>query len=110
MSESSREAVYRAIEIAKKNGVLVSFDPNIRLKLWSIEEAKKILVDIANKADIVMPGLDEAELLLGLTDKDEVCDYFLSKEAKIVAVKLGADGCYILSFNYLKNCSRVQYR
>lgn len=42
-----------------------------------------------------MPGLDEAEMLLGLTDKDEVCDYFLSKEAKIVAVKLGADGCYI---------------
>ena len=29
-----------------------------------MEEAKKILVDIANKADIVMPGLDEAELLL----------------------------------------------
>jgi 2-dehydro-3-deoxygluconokinase len=95
LSKSAKEAVYRAIEIAKKNGVLVSFDPNIRLKLWSIEEAKKVLVDIANKADIVMPGLDEAELLLGLTDKDEVCNYFLSKEAKIVAVKLGAEGCYI---------------
>ena len=95
LSKSAKEAVYRAIEIAKKNGVLVSFDPNIRLKLWSIEEAKKVLVDIANKADIIMPGLDEAEMLLGLTDKDEVCDYFLSKEAKIVAVKLGADGCYI---------------
>lgn len=95
LSDSAREAVYRAIEIAKANNVLVSFDPNIRLKLWSIEEAKKVLVDIANRADIVMPGLDEAELLLGLTDKDEVCNYFLSKEAKIVAVKLGADGCYI---------------
>jgi len=95
LSESAREAVYKAIEIAKKNGVLVSFDPNIRLKLWTIEEAKKVLVDIANKADIVMPGLDEAELLLGLTDKDEVCEYFLGKEAKIVAVKLGAEGCYI---------------
>ena len=95
LSKSCREAVYKAIEIAKKNGVLVSFDPNIRLKLWSIEEAKDVLIDIANKADIVMPGLDEAELLLGLTDKDEVCDYFLSKEAKMVVVKLGADGCYI---------------
>lgn len=95
LSESAREAVYKAIDIAKKNNVLVSFDPNIRLKLWTIEEAKKVLVDIASKADIVMPGLDEAELLLGITDKDEVCDYFLNKEAKIVAVKLGADGCYI---------------
>lgn len=95
LSESARQAVYKAIDIAKKNNILVSFDPNIRLKLWTIEEAKEVLVDIANKADIVMPGLDEAELLLGLTDKDEVCDYFLNNKAKIVAVKLGADGCYI---------------
>ena len=95
LSNSAREAVYKAIEIAKANGVLVSFDPNIRLKLWSIDEAKEVLLDIASKADIVMPGLDEAELLLGLTDKDEVCDYFLSKSAKIVAVKLGSKGCYI---------------
>ena len=95
LSISARKAVYKAIEIAKANNVLVSFDPNIRLKLWSIEEAKEVLVDIASKADIVMPGLDEAELLLGLTDKDEVCDYFLNKEAKIVVVKLGAEGCYI---------------
>lgn len=95
LSESAREAVYKAIDIAKENNVLVSFDPNIRLKLWTIEEARKVLVDIASKVDIIMPGLDEAELLLGIKDQDEVCDYFLSKEAKIVAVKLGAEGCYI---------------
>ncbi|RII34514.1 sugar kinase [Clostridium chromiireducens] len=95
LSESCRKTVYRAIEIAKENNILVSFDPNIRLKLWPVEEATKVLVDIACRADIVMPGLDEAEILLGLTDKDEVADYFLSKEAKIVAIKLGAEGCYI---------------
>lgn len=95
LSESCRRAVYRAIEIAKENKILVSFDPNIRLKLWTIDEARKILVDIASKADIVMPGLDEAELLLGLTNKDDVADFFLNKEAKIVAVKLGPEGCYI---------------
>ncbi|RQN11911.1 sugar kinase [Clostridium butyricum] len=97
LSKSARESVYKAIDIAKSNGILVSFDPNIRLKLWDLEEAKEILVDIANKADIVMPGLDEAEILLGLTDKDEICDYFLGKNAKIVAIKLGAEGCYIKS-------------
>ncbi len=95
LSESCRRTVYRAIEIAKENNILVSFDPNIRLKLWTIDEAKKTLVDIASKADIVMPGLDEAELLLGLTNEDDVADFFLEKEAKIVAVKLGAEGCYI---------------
>lgn len=95
LSESCRRAVYRAIEIAKENKILVSFDPNIRLKLWTVDEARKILVDIASKADIVMPGLDEAELLLGLTNKDDVADFFLNKEAKIVAVKLGSEGCYI---------------
>ncbi len=63
--------------------------------MWTVDEARKILVDIASKADIVMPGLDEAELLLGLTNKDDVADFFLNKEAKIVVVKLGSEGCYI---------------
>lgn len=95
LSDSALEAVYKAVEIAKNNNVLVSFDPNIRLKLWDIEKARKVLLELTSLADIVMPGLDEAELLLGLTDKDEVADYYLARNAKIVVIKLGAEGCYI---------------
>lgn len=95
LSESTREAVFEAISIAKKNGVLVSFDPNIRLKLWSLEEAKPVLLDIAKNADIIFPGVDEGRMLLGLDNPEEIADCFIKMGAGTVAVKLGKKGCYV---------------
>lgn len=37
LSESCKETVFHAIDIAKDNGLTVVFDPNIRFKLWSRE-------------------------------------------------------------------------
>lgn len=99
LSQNTREAVYHAIDIAKKNGVLVSFDPNIRLKLWSIEEAKPILLDIASKADIIFPGIDEGRLLLGIEDYKKITQAFLSMGCKIVATKIGKKGCYVANMD-----------
>jgi 2-dehydro-3-deoxygluconokinase len=95
LSQSAREAVYKAVEIAKRNNVIVSFDPNIRLKLWTIEEAKPVLLDIAKKADIVFPGIDEGKLLLGLEDYKEITKAFLDMGCKIVATKVGKKGCFV---------------
>lgn len=95
LSQTAREAVYKAIEIAKKHGVLVSFDPNIRLKLWTIDDAKPVLLDVARKADIVFPGIDEGRLLLGLEDHKEITKAFLEMGCKIVATKVGKKGCFV---------------
>jgi 2-dehydro-3-deoxygluconokinase len=95
LSQSAREAVYKAIDIAKRNGVIVSFDPNIRLKLWTIEEARPVLLDVAKKADIVFPGVDEGRLLLGLEDPREITKAFLDMGCKIVATKVGKKGCLV---------------
>ena len=35
-------------EEAKKAGVLISFDPNIRLKLWSKEEARRVILEMVS--------------------------------------------------------------
>lgn len=64
LSKSCRDTVLKAIDIARENGVKVSFDPNIRLKLWDIDEATSVLLEIAQKADIIFPGIDEGEILL----------------------------------------------
>lgn len=95
LSKSARETVFKAVEIAKKNNVLVSLDPNIRLKLWSVEEAKTTLNELSQYADIIMPGLDEANMLIGLDDEKKVADYYLNHGVSTVAVKLGKDGCYL---------------
>ena len=95
LSAETRKATFEAIRIAKENGVLVSFDPNIRLKLWTIEEARPVLLEIAKYSDIVFPGITEGEQLLATSDPGEIADYFLKEGAKYVAVKLGKEGCFI---------------
>ncbi|WP_308314711.1 sugar kinase [Bacillus sp. V3-13] len=60
------DIIKKAVELAKKYGLLISFDPNIRLKLWSKEEAKEKLSQLLPYADILLTGEDEAELLLGV--------------------------------------------
>ncbi|MCR2802574.1 sugar kinase [Paenibacillus soyae] len=63
ISEEGRRTVRRAVDIAKEAGVLVSFDPNLRLKLWSIEQARETLLPLAADADYFLPGWDELKLL-----------------------------------------------
>ncbi|MCB2290581.1 sugar kinase [Clostridium sp. CS001] len=95
LSKGCKETVFKAIEVAKANNVLVSFDPNIRLKLWTKEEAIPTLLEIAKQADIVFPGIDEAEMLLGLTKPEEIAKGFMNMGCSTVAVKLGKEGCFV---------------
>jgi len=95
LSESARKTVLAAIDIAKRNGVLVSFDPNIRLKLWDIETAKPILLDIIQKTDILFPGIDEASMLIGSSDPEDIIRTFHKMGCSLIALKLGKDGCYL---------------
>ncbi|SFN28867.1 sugar kinase [Proteiniclasticum ruminis] len=95
LSEEMREAVFYAVREAKKRGVLISFDPNIRLKLWSKEEARETILEMVKLTDLLFPGKEEAELLLGLTEPEEIADSFLNLGVQTVALKLGKSGCYV---------------
>lgn len=99
LSKDMRDVVFEVIRIARENGITVSFDPNIRLKLWTIEEARPVLLEIAGMSDIIMPGISEGELLLGLSDEKEIASKFLEMGCRMVAVKLGAEGCYVAGKN-----------
>jgi len=95
ISDSARQAVFKAIDIVKSAGGLISFDPNIRLKLWSIDEAKPVLLDLCQSADIIFPGIDEGELLLDSNDPQTIIKAFHDMGAKLVALKLGKEGCMV---------------
>ena len=62
---TSNRLLKERLQLAKQNGLLVSFDPNIRLKLWSKEEAKEFIHDLLPDVDILLTGEDEAEIILG---------------------------------------------
>ncbi len=72
LSASCAEAVSNAMDMAKRHGVKVSFDPNLRLKLWGVEEACKVLLPLAMKADYFLPGLDELKLLYETDSMDAI--------------------------------------
>ncbi|WP_188454731.1 sugar kinase [Virgibacillus oceani] len=97
LSSSCYETALTAIDYAKKNGVKIVFDPNLRRKLWSDEEAKKVLLELASKADIVLPGVDEAQFLFGKLEVEDLAQRFLDNGASVVVMKLGKDGAYFSS-------------
>lgn len=80
-----KEAHRRAIELAKENGMLISFDPNVRLPLWSSAEAcQKAIREFLPCADIIKLSDDELEFVTDCTDE------------KAAAEKLFADGCKMM--------------
>jgi len=92
LSKSCRDACFKALDIAHSSGVKISIDTNIRLKLWSGEEAKRTLIPMLKKADIVLTEREDAEILFGKKEPDEIAEEVLSMGAEVVAVKLGAEG------------------
>ncbi|OBZ12378.1 sugar kinase [Bacillus sp. FJAT-26390] len=96
LSEDCRRTLRRAVDIAKDAGVLVSFDPNLRLKLWSIEEARETLLPLAADADYFLPGWDELKLLYN-TDDYEYVKGELNKLKAVSIIKGRGDTTVVLN-------------
>ncbi len=97
LSESCYETVLSTIDKAHDKGIKVIFDPNLRKKLWSEEKARKVLLEIASKADIVLPGVSEGEFLFGESAIELLGERFLSLGTKMVIIKDGAEGSYFFN-------------
>jgi 2-dehydro-3-deoxygluconokinase len=94
LSPSCRDTIYHAIDLARETGVKVVFDPNLRRKLWSETEARETLLSIAEKSDIVLPGIGECEFLFRTQDYKQAADAFHALGAETVVIKLGDKGAY----------------
>jgi sugar/nucleoside kinase (ribokinase family) len=49
--------------------------------------------------DVFMPSYDEARMIAGKDEAEDIADVFLSKGVKLAVIKLGRDGCFIKSNN-----------
>lgn len=65
LSNSCKNASLHAARLAKDNGVVFSFDPNYRKKLWAPEEAAPVFREFVALADIVFLDRGEASMILG---------------------------------------------
>jgi ribokinase len=73
------------------NNFKVSFDPGALYARRGLVQLEPII----KKSYVLMPNAVELELLTGKTDYCKGADFLIGKGAKIVAVKLGGDGCYV---------------
>lgn len=95
ISPSCRATVRAALLMAKEHGLSTSFDPNLRLSLWSLQEARAAMLEILPLVDVVFPSLpEEATALTGANHPEAVARFFLDHGVQLVVGKLGADGCF----------------
>lgn len=94
LSGACLEATKAALAAAREAGVTVSFDPNVRLRLWSAERAAEVLRELVTGADIVLTSADEAALVTGETDPRRAATWFTDHGTGLVVVKAGGDGAW----------------
>ncbi|WDZ94680.1 sugar kinase [Herbaspirillum sp. WKF16] len=95
ISESACDAGLAAMAHARRHGVLTSLDTNLRLRLWPLERAREKMTDAFKLCDICLPSWEDVSMLTGLEDRDAIVDLLLSYGVKLVAFKLGREGCYV---------------
>jgi 2-dehydro-3-deoxygluconokinase len=98
LSAGCREMVYELMKEARARGVQISYDPNLRPGLWpDKQEMAQVVNDLACRADIVLPGIEEGKLLTGSEDVQEIAAYYHAAGVKTVVIKLGAKGAFTSS-------------
>ncbi len=108
ISTSACDAVFAAITAAKDAGVLVSYDPNLRSKLWPLDRARAVIHQTVSLADIFLPSLEDATALTGMQDIEQIARFYLSLGPKVLVLKLGADGALLAFKEELEGLSQIQ--
>lgn len=94
-NDPARTATVTAVEYAKKQGKLISFDPNLRKPLWPSDAAAKEQIEWGlRKADIVKISDEEIEFLWGLSPEDGAKKLLSEYGVQLLYATLGPKGCY----------------
>jgi fructokinase len=91
--EPARSATIKMLEIAKNEGLVVSYDPNYRAPLWNGEdEAKEMMLKGMEYADILKISDNEIDFLFGKMPYEEAARILLSRGMKLVFITMGSEG------------------
>lgn len=92
----SRKAIEQTIDIARKNNIIIGFDPNYHEMIWQrnhngLEYIKKLF----SKVDIIKPSEVDAERIFGADTPENHVHKFIKCGAKLVIMTLGKDGAIV---------------
>ena len=83
------------VSMARRNQVLVSFDANLRPRLWpSLKIARSRIMDGVRSCDICKLNEVELEFLSGITDPQQGVEWVLEQGPALSAITLGGGGVH----------------
>ncbi len=91
ISTSAAATAAAGLELARKHGIKKSFDLNIRRKLWSEEQARKVLEPLARDVDLLIGGADEYCAVFGTSDPQEALRIAASRGNKFAIMTKGPE-------------------
>lgn len=98
ISKEGQLSVKTLLTLLQEKGITTTFDPNLRSMLWSSEkEMVETLNALAKLATIVLPGVNEGEILVGTSNLEGIADFYLNQSdiTQTVIVKNGAKGAFV---------------
>lgn len=107
ITEPCKSAHIAAMKAAKDAGVILSYDPNLRLPLWpSADSAREGILSIWESADVIKISEEEISFLTKGEDPydDAVVRKFFHPNLKLLLVTEGPDGCRYYTKEF---CGRV---
>ena len=100
-NEPAASATRKAIELAKKHGLIISLDPNLRKPLWQNEaDAKAAMEWSLRQADIVKISDEEIEFLWGLSPEAGGKKLLNEYGVSLAYITLGPKGCYAVTASH----------
>ncbi len=92
IGETGRQNLFRALAAARAAGAVISFDPNVRLRLWTdVAELKAATRDMFAITDIALPSFDDEALVWGDADPEATVTRIAALGVDEIVVKNGAD-------------------
>jgi 2-dehydro-3-deoxygluconokinase len=95
ISMTAADAVFAAIDIARRNGVKVAYDTNYRPRLWPPARAAAVMHAAMTASEYAFPSMEDVQTLTGLTEPEAMLDFYLRLGPKVVVLKMGGSGAYL---------------
>lgn len=103
LTREARANLYSALAEARRNGAIVSFDPNVRPRLWSSPaETREAIIEMLEHVDIAEPSFDDEVALWGDASPQATAERIAAHGVREVVVKNGAMPVHALSDGQLQ--------
>lgn len=93
-----RQTTKTAISYAKQQGMMISFDPNVRLSLWADQTLlRQTIFSVLQDVDVLKLSDEELLFITGKEDMAVIEEWMKKNNISLVFLTKGAEGCLVFT-------------